>query len=170
MSDNALLERVLVEADPARTPRTPRTRAIAARDRIIRSARAPRRRRARTIGWAAGLTAVAASAAVAFGVLLPQGAAVAGAPSPLVFEAAGSLSDTVAAAEADLEVFSPPAEPERSTRTAFWSYNVEVDTERAEVVPQFATFTWEEDLSERPSPSTVSRMRRRMRWRTDRPR
>ncbi|WP_431791353.1 hypothetical protein [Microbacterium paraoxydans] len=149
MSDNALLERVLVEADPARTPRDaePDARAIAARDRIIRSARAPRRRRARTIGWAAGLTAVAASAAVAIGVLLPQGAAVAGAPSPLVFEDAGSLGDTVAAAEADLDVFSPPAEPERSTRTAFWSYNVEVDTERAEVVPQFATFTWEEDLS-----------------------
>ncbi|MBP3978634.1 hypothetical protein [Microbacterium sp. BLY] len=151
MSDTALLERVLVEADPARTPRDaqPDPRAAAVRDRIVTLTRAPqrRRRRARMTGWGAGLTAVAASAAVAFGVLVPPGAAVAGTPSPLVFEEAGSLSDTVAAAEADLEVFTPPAEPERTSRTAFWSYNVEVDTAQAEIVPQFATFTWNADLS-----------------------
>lgn len=150
MPDNALLERVLVEADPARTPRDaePDARAIAARDRIIRSARAPRsRRRVRTIGWAAGLTVAAASAAIAFAVLTPPQSAVAGTPPPLVFESAGSLSDIVAEAETELTVFAPPADPERSVRTASWSFNAEMDTGRTEVMPQFSTFTWSADLS-----------------------
>lgn len=150
MPENALLERVLVEADPARTPRDaqPDARAIALRDRIIRSPHAPQhRRRTRTIGWVAGVTAIAASAAVAFGVLLPPQSAVAGTPAPLVFDSVGSLSDIVAEAESDLAVFAPPSEPERAVRTASWSFNAEMDTGHTEVMPQLSTFTWSEDLS-----------------------
>lgn len=147
--DNAVLERALTDADPARTPRDahPDARAIATRDRIIRSSRAPERRRARTFGWAAGLTAVVASTALAIGVLMPQGAAVAGTPAPLSFEGSASLAETVATADADLSVFSEPVTPMRTVRTASWSFSVDVDAGHAEVVPQLATFAWSEDLS-----------------------
>ncbi|WP_136035948.1 hypothetical protein [Microbacterium sp. K35] len=149
MPDNALLERALTAADPARTPRDaePDARAIATRDRILRSSREPQRRRARRVGWAAGLTAVAASAALAFGVLLPQGAAVAGTPTPLAFDGSASLAETVAAADTDLGVFHEPETPERSVRAASWSFSVDVDAGRAEIVPQLSTFQWSDDLS-----------------------
>ncbi|WP_454113249.1 hypothetical protein [Microbacterium maritypicum] len=47
MTDNAVLERMLSEADPALTPRdaAPDARALATRDRILRTSLAPRRRR-----------------------------------------------------------------------------------------------------------------------------
>lgn len=149
MPDNALLERALTAADPARTPRDaePDARAIATRDRILRSSREPQRRRARRVGWAAGLTAVAASAALAFGVLLPQGAAVAGTPTPLAFDGSASLAETVATADTDLGVFHEPESPVRSVRAASWSFSVDVDAGRAEIVPQLSTFQWSDDLS-----------------------
>lgn len=149
MPDNAVLERALTAADPARTPRDaePDARAIATRDRILRSSREPQRRRARRVGWAAGLTAVAASAALAFGVLLPQGAAVAGTPTPLAFDGSASLAETVATADTDLGVFHEPESPERSVRAASWSFSVDVDAGQAEIVPQLSTFQWSDDLS-----------------------
>src|SRR6478736_3429251 len=97
MTENAVLERLLSDADPATTPRDapPDARALASRDRIIRTGSAPRRRRARTIGWTTGLTAAAASTALAFAVFSPQGAAVAGTPSPLDFDGSKTVAQIV---------------------------------------------------------------------------
>ena len=149
-ADNAVLERVLIDADPARTPRDaePDAWALAMRDRIIRTTpRPPERQRVRTVGWAAGLTAAAASVALAVGVLLPQGAAVAGTPSPLAFDGSATIAQTVAEADADLTRFSEPLAPERLVRTATWSFAIDVDARTTQVVPQLTTFAWHEDLS-----------------------
>lgn len=151
MTDNAVLERILTDADPATTPRDalPDARALATRDRIIRSGLAPRRRRVRAIGWASGVTAAAASTALAFALLSPQGAAVAGTPAPLDFSGSNTIAQIVDAADAALAADAGPAEPLRSVRTASWGFNVDVDTKTTTVVPQLSTLTWEPDGSGR---------------------
>lgn len=151
MTQNAVLERMLTDADPASTPRdaSPDVRALATRDRILRTARAPRRRRARTLGWAGGLTAVAASAALAFAVLAPQGAAVAGTPSPLDFSGSSTVAQIVDEAGVALANSTGPSIPSRTVRTASWGFSVEVDTKTTTVVPQLSTLTWEPDGSGR---------------------
>lgn len=151
MIDDAVLERMLIDADPASTPReaAPDARALATRDRILRTSAAPRRRRRRAIGWASGLTAVAASTALAFAVFSPQGAAVAGMPSPLDFEGSTTVAQTVDDADAALAGPTGPAAPERAVRTAFWGFSVEVEAKVSEVVPQLSTLTWEPDGSGR---------------------
>lgn len=147
MTDSAMLERILVDADPARTPRdaTPDARALIDRDRIVRRAR-PRRTSAPLIGWAGGLTAVAASAAIAVAVLLPQNAAVAGTPSPLSFEDAGSVDEIVADARATLAAAGSDA-PQRSVRSASWSFAVDLGSERTEIVPELVSLDWATDRS-----------------------
>lgn len=151
MIDDAVLERMLIDADPAPTPReaAPDARALATRDRILRTSAAPRRRRRRAIGWASGLTAVAASTALAFAVFSPQGAAVAGMPSPLDFEGSTTVAQTVDDADAALAGPTGPAAPERAVRTAFWGFSVEVEAKVSKVVPQLSTLTWEPDGSGR---------------------
>lgn len=151
MTDNAVLERMLSDADPAPTPRdaAPDARALATRDRILRTSTAPRRRRRRALGWASGLTAVAASTALAFAVFSPQGAAVAGMPSPLEFDGSVTVAQVVDGAEASLAESPGPGEPVRSVRTASWGFNVEVDSKTTTVVPQLSTLTWEPDGSGR---------------------
>lgn len=151
MIDDAVLERMLIDADPAPTPReaAPDARALATRDRILRTDVAPKRRRRRTLGWATGLTAVAASTALAFAVLAPQGAAVAGMPSPLDFEGSSTVAQVVDDADASLAAASGPATPERAVRTAFWGFSVEVEAKVSKVVPQLSTLTWEPDGSGR---------------------
>lgn len=151
MIDDAVLERMLIDADPAPTPReaAPDARALATRDRILRTDVAPKRRRRRTLGWATGLTAVAASTALAFAVLAPQGAAVAGMPSPLDFEGSSTVTQVVDDADASLAAASGPAAPERAVRTAFWGFSVEVEAKVSKVVPQLSTLTWEPDGSGR---------------------
>lgn len=147
MIDDAVLERMLIDADPAPTPRdaAPDARALATRDRIIRTATAPRRRRARTIGWASGLVAVAASAAVAFTLMMPSGAAIAGTPSPLAFSDSGTVGEIVDAAGEDLAAVPGPAEPERHVRSASWTLSLDDDL----ITPQFTVLTWNPDLSGR---------------------
>jgi hypothetical protein len=151
MTDNAVLERMLSDADPAPTPRdaAPDARALATRDRILRTSTAPRRRRRRALGWASGLTAVAASTAIAFAVFSPQGAAVAGMPSPLDFDGSVTVAQIVDGADASLAATPGPDVPERSVRTASWGFNVEVDSRTTTVVPQLSILTWEPDGSGR---------------------
>ena len=151
MTDNAVLERLLSDADPATTPRdaSPDARALATRDRILRSNGVRRRRRAITVGWASGLTAVAASAALAFAVLSPQGVAVAGTPAPLDFSGANTVAQVVDEATATLTEVPGPSAPTRAVRTASWGFSVDVDAKTTTVVPQLSTLTWEPDGSGR---------------------
>lgn len=151
MTDSALLERVLTDADPARTPResAPDLRAIALRDRILRDTRAPRQRRAIVAGWASGLTVAAASAVVAVAVMVPQNAAVAGTPLPLEFDAGGTAAQILDDAQAALATSDGPAGAERAVQSASWSFAVDMGTRETEVVPQLVTTTWNPDLSGR---------------------
>lgn len=150
-TDDAVLERMLSDADPARTPRdaTPDARALAMRDRILHAPPAPRRRRARALSWASGLTAVAASTAIAFAIFSPQGAAVAGMPAPLDFEGSSTVGRIVDDAQAALAENPGPTVPERAVTAASWGFDVEVDTKKTEVVPQLSRLTWEPDGSGR---------------------
>ncbi|MBT2473237.1 hypothetical protein J7E68_01245 [Microbacterium sp. ISL-103] len=149
MNDNALLERVLVEADPARTARdaAPDDAAARARDRIIRSAARPHPERRSALRWASGLAVAAAAAVVAVAVLIPQGAAMAGSPAPLDFESAQSTAETVSTAQAALASTAGPAEPERLVRSATWGLDINGNTGETTVVPQLNTLQWEPDLS-----------------------
>ena len=151
MTENAVLERMLSDADPATTPRDapPDARALATRDRILRMKNAPRRRRTRTLGWASGLTAVAASTALAIAVLSPQGAAVAGTPSPLAFDGSSTVAQIVDDAGVALADTPGPTLPARTVRTASWAFSVDVDEKTTTVVPQLSTLTWEPDGSGR---------------------
>lgn len=144
MSENAVLERMLSDADPATTPRDaqPDARALATRDRIIRTGNAPRHRRARTVGWVSGITAVAVSTAVAFAVLAPQGAAFAGTPSPLDFAGSSTITQIVDDASTALADVPGPSAPERTVRSASWGFAVDVDAKTTTVVPQLSTLTW----------------------------
>ncbi|WP_314647858.1 hypothetical protein [uncultured Microbacterium sp.] len=150
MTESATLERVLVDADPARTPRgsTPDARAVQDRERILRRARAraPRPRGSSIAGWAIGATAVAASAALAVAVFVPQTAAVAGAPAPLDFDEAGSVSDIVDDARTALST-GGPVEAQRTVRSASWSFSVDLGREESEIVPQLVALDWRPDLS-----------------------
>lgn len=147
MTENAVLERMLSEADPAPTPRdaAPDARALATRDRILRTSTAPSRRRVRAVGWASGLVAAAACAAVAFTLMMPTGAAVAGTPSPLAFGESETVAEIVDAAEVDLAAVPGPAEPERHVRAASWTLSLD----DAKITPQFSVLTWNADLSGR---------------------
>lgn len=149
-TENALLDRALSDADPARTPRdaAPDARAIATRDRILHSTAAPkRRRRARALGWATGLVAVATASVVAVAMLTPQGAAVAGTPDPLSFTGTSTVADIVQGAQRHLAASSGLTSPERRAQTASWSYTAGDEVEGAKIVPQLSTFVWNEDLS-----------------------
>lgn len=149
-TENAVLERALADADPARTARdaAPDARAVATRDRILRATAAPKkRRRVKAIGWATGLTAVAASAALAFSLLAPVAPAVAGTPSPLDFEGSNTVATIVDEAVANLTSTPGPVEPLRMVRTASWGFSVDVGSKTTTVVPQLSTLTWEPDGS-----------------------
>lgn len=151
MTDNAVLERMLSDADPAPTPRDapPDARAIATRERILRTGITPKRRRTRTAGWVGGLTAIAASTALAFAVFTPQSAAVAGTPSPLEFSGSNTIAQLVDDAGTALAETPGPTVPMRTVRTASWGFQVDVDAKTTVVVPQLSTLTWEPDGSGR---------------------
>jgi hypothetical protein len=150
IDENAVLERVISDADPGRTPRdaAPDAGAIATRDRILRSTAAPKKhRRVRALGWASGVVAVATASVVAFALLTPQVAAVAGTPSPLEFEGEATVTGIVDEAQTDLAASAGPAEAERTVRTASWGFSVDVGNEVTTVVPQLSTLIWEPDGS-----------------------
>ncbi|KQR43357.1 hypothetical protein ASF87_16290 [Microbacterium sp. Leaf161] len=149
--DHALLERVLTEADPARTPRDakPDPAAERTRDRIIRTASKPRPQRRRALGWASGIAMAAAAVVVAVAVLVPQWAAVAGSPAPLDFAAGEGTAETLDTAQATLRATPGPADPERVVRSATWGLDINGSTGATKVVPQLNTLRWEPDLSGR---------------------
>lgn len=151
LTDDALIERVLTQADPARTPRDAKPDAAAewTRDRIIRTAAKPRPRRRRALGWASGVVMAAAAAVVAVAVLVPQGAAVAGSPAPLDFSGGESTAATLDTARSTLSATPGPAEPERVVRSATWGLDINGSTGATKVVPQLTTLRWEPDLSGR---------------------
>ncbi|GAT73363.1 hypothetical protein [Microbacterium hydrocarbonoxydans] len=151
MPENAVLERMLADADPARTARDakPDAAALMTRDRIIRRGAASRRRAPVVVGWASGLATAVAAVVVAFAVMIPHGVAVAGTPRPLDFADGGSVTQILDAAQADLAGDPGPAEPLRTVRSAVWAFTFGVDDERTEIVPQLTTLHWEPDLSGR---------------------
>lgn len=151
MASDALLERLLVEADPARTPRDaePDAAARRARDHIIRSAAKPHPRRRLAWGWVSGLAVAAAALVVGVAVLAPQSSAEAGTPAPLDFSGAESTAQTLATARSTLATSPGPAEPERVVRSATWGLDINGGTGEMKVVPQLNTLRWEADLSGR---------------------
>ncbi|WP_311259354.1 hypothetical protein [Microbacterium sp. WCS2018Hpa-9] len=149
--DRSELERVLMQADPARTPRDAKPDAEAERtlERIIRTAAKPRRQRRRALGWASAVAVGAVAIVVAVAVLVPQGEAVAGSPEPLDFAAGESTAQTLEAARATLSATPGPADPERVVRSATWGLDINGNTGATKVVPQLNTLRWEPDLSGR---------------------
>lgn len=151
MVDNALLERVLIDADPARTPRDamPDLDAMRARDRIIRNAAKPHPRRARVLRWGSGIAIAAATAVVAVSVLMPQGSAIAGSPAPLDFSAAENTAETLETAQEALAATVGPVEQQRVVRSATWALDINGNTGETTVVPQLTELRWEADQSGR---------------------
>ncbi|WEK60035.1 MAG: hypothetical protein P0Y60_11875 [Candidatus Microbacterium colombiense] len=149
--DEVVLERALVEADPARTPRdaAPDARALAIRDRILlrHRHRNPVRGHSRAVSWTSGLVVATAAVVFAVAMVLPQGAAVASTPTPLAFHGTGTVSEIVQDADTALAAAAGPSVPERSVVTATWSYSADDDGAHALIVPQLSTTTWNEDLS-----------------------
>ncbi len=152
--DDDALTRLLIDANPARTPRDAEldAAAIRMRERIVRSSRPSHRhaqRRTVRVAWATTLTATVAAGAVVFGLALPAGQAVAVTPAPLTFADAGSMQQIVERSTALLAEGAGPVEPLRSVESAIWALSVDVDEQQMAVVPQFSTLTWNEDLSGR---------------------
>ncbi|MFB7250902.1 hypothetical protein [Microbacterium sp. NPDC056234] len=152
--DDDALTRLLVDANPARTPEGAELDAAAMRmrERIVRAEHLPERsapRRTTRVAWASVLTATAAAGVVVFGLVAPAGQAVAVTPQPLTFTEAGSTQQVLEHATALLADGSGPADPQRSVESAIWALSVDVDEQQMAVVPQFSTLTWNEDLSGR---------------------
>lgn len=152
--DDDALTRLLIDANPARTPRDAEldAAAIRMRERIIRTGPRPQHREPRRtarVAWASALTATAAAGVVVFGLVTPAGQAVAVTPEPLTFTVAGSTQQVVERATALLADGSGPADPQRSVESAIWALAVDVDEQQTAVVPQFSSLTWHEDLSGR---------------------
>lgn len=150
-AEEAVLERALTEADPARTPRdaAPDERARATRDRILHKERVARRTHSRAVGWASGVVAVGAAAIFAVVMVVPQQTAVAGTPSPLEFEGSRTVAEVVAAAQDDLLTGVGPIEPLREVHAASWGFSVDVVGQNAMVAPQLSELTWNPDGSGR---------------------
>lgn len=149
MGGSDLLERVLTEADPARTARDARPDAVALaiRDRIMRSSAPRRRRRTLALSVASGLAVATAAVVLSVSVLLPQGEAVAGGPEPLEFSGGEGISETVETAQRTLADVSGPAEPIREVRSASWNFSINGTTGETKVVPELRTVRWNADLS-----------------------
>lgn len=152
--DDDALTRLLIDANPARTPKDAELdeAAIRMRERIMKAEhrsghRVPRR--TTRVAWASALTATAAACVVVLGLVTPAGQAVAVTPEPLKFTEAGSAQQVVEEATALLADGSGPAAPQRSVESAIWALAVDVDEQQMAVVPQFSSLTWHEDLSGR---------------------
>ncbi|MGW8483614.1 hypothetical protein ACWGJP_10770 [Microbacterium sp. NPDC055903] len=148
--DDAELTRLLVEASPARTPRDARPDAHARRmrDRILtETRRAPRRSPSPRLAWASVATAAVAGVAVVLGVVAQGGAAVAVTPRPLQFTEAGTTGEMLTRAETLLAEDAGPAEPSREVRSVTWALSVDGEEQTMQIVPQWTTLSWQEDLS-----------------------
>ncbi|WP_102192795.1 hypothetical protein [Microbacterium aurantiacum] len=152
MTDRALLDQVLMDADPARTPRDakPDAEALAIRDRIISGEIKPKRDRAVGVRWATAVAAFVVVAGVAaFAAFSSQGQAVAGTPDPLTFTGSSTVEQIVDDAQMALAATPGPPEPLRFVRTAWWGYSIDMTMEESKIVPQLSTLSWEADQSGR---------------------
>lgn len=152
MTDRALLDQVLMDADPARTPRDakPDAEALAIRDRIISGEIKPKRDRAVGVRWATAVAAFVVVAGVAaFAAFSSQGQAVAGTPDPLTFTGSSTVEQIVDDAQLALAATPGPPEPLRFVRSASWGYSINMTMEESKIVPQLSTLSWEADQSGR---------------------
>ncbi|WP_372969503.1 hypothetical protein [Microbacterium sp.] len=119
--------------------------AIAIREGIIRGTWKPASRASRRrLRWAAVTTAAAAAVVavlVVVNVLAPSQQAVALAPPPLQYTAAGSVEDVIRDAHVALAA-SPDVSQSPGTRSVGWGWDAEMATGDVEIVPQVVTFTW----------------------------
>ena len=147
--DDETLTRLLVEANPARTPpdAQPDAEIRRIRAQLMAPARVRRRARGARLAWGSALVAAAAAVAFVVGVLVPNGPAVAVTPAPLIFADAGSAAQIVDRAATALSERQGPQTPTRTVETVSWSLAVDVDEQHMAVVPQFSRLTWNEDLS-----------------------
>lgn len=145
------LDRLLVDAAPARTPidAKPDAEALAMLERIMATDPHPHRKRNRVIGVLAGLAAAVTATVIGVNVLVPTGAAVAGSPQPLDFSGASTVAETIEDAQVSLAAEPGPVEPVRFVRSATWSFNIDADYGTSVVVPQLVTLQWEADQSGR---------------------
>ena len=152
MTERALLDQLLMDADPARTPRDakPDAEALAIRDRIISGEIKPKRDRAAGVRWATAVAAFVVVAGVAvFAAFSSQGQAVAGTPDPLTFTGSASVEQIVGDAHVALAATAGPPEPLRFVRTASWGYAIDMSMGESKIVPQLSTLSWEADQSGR---------------------
>ncbi|MFY9714321.1 MAG: hypothetical protein WAK00_12675 [Microbacterium sp.] len=152
MTDRALLDQMLMDADPARTPRDakPDAEALAIRDRIISGEIKPKRDRAVGVRWATAIAAFVVVAGVAaFAAFSSQGQAVAGTPGPLTFTGSSTVEQIVDDAQLALASTPGPPEPLRFVRAASWGYSINMTMEESKIVPQLSTLSWEADQSGR---------------------
>ena len=151
MSESTLLDRILTDADPARTPRDakPDAAALMMRDRITRGKARQKHARAVGLRWATAVAGVAVAGIVAFALFSPQGQAMAGTPQPLTFADSGSVEQIMDDAHVALTETEGPEAPERFVRAASWGYAIDMTARKSEVVPQLSILRWEADLSGR---------------------
>ncbi|WP_243225834.1 hypothetical protein [Microbacterium sp. CIAB417] len=150
--DDDALTRLLIEANPARTPQgaEPDAAALRMRERIISGAVKPERavtRRPVRVAWASAAAAAVAAGVVVFGLVTPAGQAVAVTPQPLTFTDAGSTQQIIERSRALLAEGTGPDLPQREVESAIWALSVDVDEQQMAVTPQISTLTWNEDLS-----------------------
>ncbi len=159
--DDETLDRLVVDADPARMPVDAglTLRQLQARDRIMAGTYAPAagtaRRRAR---WRIGAPVALLAACLAVLLIVVPGlhpqAAAAHTPPPLVFTPTGQTpQELLRMVERDvLRSDAGPAAPLRQSRTVGWYLQLtqrDGATTAAVISPQVTTFSWGEDLSGR---------------------
>lgn len=142
------LDRLFRAASPASSARfAPLTaRDIAVRGGIIRGTFEPSPKRSRRAVWAwggvtAAVASIAAMAIIAVSVLSPTQSAVALTPPPLQYANAQPLPAVVTAAEQKLDLPDDVAQAPR-VQTLGWGWDIDIEKERVEIVPQEATFEW----------------------------
>ena len=168
------LDRLIVAASPARTPRDAKPGAAAMErlgrnmaadyhllldeqsaqifeiiERIMATDPHPHRVRNRILGAVSGVAAVIAAVVVGANILAPSGQAVAATPDPLSFSGTSTVAETIDAAQEALAETPGPEAPERYVRSATWSYNVDASKDDSDVVPQLSTLSWNPALSGR---------------------
>ncbi|WP_120494703.1 hypothetical protein [Microbacterium phyllosphaerae] len=140
------LDRLFRAANPARDSGLDSLRAqdIAVRESIIRGTYSPTHQRRPDRAWgrfAVAVASIAVIAIVAVNVLASDQRAVALTPPPLQYDNAEPLQAVIDDARQRLE--SPDQIPQQPHVTSLsWGWNIDIATERVEVVPQITTFDW----------------------------
>lgn len=119
------------------------------RERVIHNERSRHARHVRLTraSWLGGLATAAAITAVVLAVALPQPAAVAVTPAPLMFSDQQSPREIVERAQDQLALITGPLTPERRASSVTWSVDVEDGEIQPEITPEYTSLSWKEDLS-----------------------